>query len=348
MYAHLQACASLKSKKESFIFMNESTVSLYSIVDEIKQAEGKSLKSDQLSKETSKYSKNLKEILTGLSIDPDLFKDNDGKYEIPAQAKDEVIKMLNLYTSKEMKLVRKSQFDDLEYKDLKEIIESVKLLLSCKLSGKTLLIHLNQLEVLTQFSLKKAIDEFQEEGIQALIKESRQILDRSFEMILNQADRAALMKYYNQLIIQLHEDWEQIIEIVNDIREAEVGEVTDEDMDTYENAQRDAKFPIHKAVLKDILGMKEEIQKKHLEELKKQINLETNAEILKELQLLAKKNVTDHFKLVTDEDYDVSKVYQSTDDLIKEAVTIHLENKKQKPSETYPNLELVEQILKSR
>jgi hypothetical protein len=313
------------------------TISIYKIVAEIKLEEGLKLESDALSDQSTAYSRKFKQILRGLSIDPDMFKKDESEkegYDIPLEAKDAVKSMLNLYTTKAMKSVRKSEFDGLSYKDIKEIIEYVKILLANKLSGIALLRHLNQLELITQYSLKQAVYEFEEDGIRSLIDETKKMLEKNFELTLNQMDKTILLQFYNQVIVKLHKNWGELINIINDLREMEISVIQD-DIDKEVCGSKE--FEIHEAVLKEILKLKQEEQEMHIEVLKEFTNIKNGEKLLQELKELSKNgNRTEHFKLVTDEDINYDKEYKRTEELIVEAMKI-LREEKQQQKRTIPD-----------
>ena len=310
-------------------------VSFYNIVKEIEEEENikanlqEKIPSDILSTKTSKYSRYFKEILKGSKISLDYFQTEKNNYEIPLEAKEAVKRLLQLYASKPMKVVRKSQFEHLTYHEMKEIVDCLENLLRAKLKGKTLLLELDKLAFLMKHPLKAAISKLEEESLDELMNDAKLVLSSNaiLDLQLNQRDRTVLMKYYNQEIKKLNKGLRRIVEIVKELREEEILQISDEATEKYVHETYTEKTPIHNNVLEEILQEPNE----YLEELQNIVGLKTGSDlatILEELETLREtKEDTLHFRLVTDEDADFSQKYTDTEELINEAIEIYQEEK---------------------
>lgn len=320
-------------------------VSFYNIVKEIEEEKVRrnslkeensddSLKekitSDTLSKETSKCSRYFKEMLKGAKINLDYFQNEKNNYEIPLEAKDAVKRLLQLYTSKSMKDIRKSQFEHLTYQELKEIVDCLEILLRSKLQGKTLLLELDKLAFLMKHPLKEAISELEEESLEELMNDAKVMLSYNAELDLqlNQRDRTVLMKYYNQEIKKLNKGLRRIVEIVMELREEEIIRISDEAIEKYDHETFRTKTSIHNEVLTEILQEPDE----YIKDLAEIVGLMPGSDIapiLKELETLRQTNEdTLHFRLVTDNYADFSEKYNDTEDLIDEAIEIYKDEKR--------------------
>jgi hypothetical protein len=306
-------------------------ISLYEIVKEIEiESNGSKgeVPSDEISKKSSDYSKKFKEILNGLHIDPAYFikpKPSVG-YTIPVDAKDAVKKLLLLYTSKPMKQVRKSNFEHLTFQEMREIVECIKKLLCCTLQGEVLLTELNKLEVLTQYTVKEAYSHMWEVGLDSLVEDTKSMLTPSFEHMLNHGDRVELMKYYSLEISQLNKRVQEIINIVNDMREDEIIQISHHEHEQHEKEEADGRFEIHEQIVKYLL--KESKSKSKSKEYFENLNeigfltgLENEEEVLKELKkLVQNKNEKAKLKLVKSEDSDFAEHYRCSNEVVYEAI----------------------------
>lgn len=313
-------------------------ISLYEIVKEIEIENNGStgeVPSDEISKKSSDYSKKFKEILNGLHIDQTYFikpKPSIG-YTIPMDAKDAVKKLLLLYTSKPMKQVRKSQFEHLTFQEMKEIVECIKVLLCCTLQGKTLLVELNKLEVLTQYTVKEAYSYMWEEGLDSLVEDTKSMLIPSFEHMLNHGDRVELMKYYSLEISQLNKRVQEIINLVNDIREDEIIQISNHEYEQCEKEEVDGRFEIHEQIVKYLLKESKSKSKSKeyfdsLKEIRFLAGLANEEEVLKELEKLVQdKNETVKLKLVMSEDFDFEQHYRSSEEVVYEAIIKYYKEK---------------------
>lgn len=306
-------------------------VSFYNIVKEImeKKSKKKSFKvpSDIVSKETSKYSRYFKEILYGAKINLAYFQTEKSEYEIPVEAKDAVKRLLQLYTSKPMKAIRKSQFEHLTYQEMQEIVGCLEILLRSKLQGKILLLEIDKLAFLMKHPLKEAIFELEEESLEELMSDAKLMLTSNAELDLqlNQRDRTVLMKYYNQEIKKLNKGLRRIIDIVMELREEEILLKSDKATEKYEHETYREKTPIHNKVLEEILEKPDE----YIKDLRKMVGLPPGSDIttiLTELETLRQsKEDTLHFRLVIDDDANFSQKYTDTVDLINNAIEIYQE-----------------------
>lgn len=305
-------------------------ISLYEIVKEIEVDNNGSkgeVPSDEISKKSSDYSKKFKEILKGLHIDQAYFiksKPSVG-YSIPVDAKDAVKRLLLLYTSKPMKQVRKSQFEHLTFYEMREIVECVKKLLCCTLQGGVLLTELNKLEILTQYTVKEAYSHMWEKGLDSLIGDTKSMLIPSFEQMLNHGDRVELMKYYSLEISYLNKRVQEIIHIVNDMREDEIIHISHRDHEQPENEEDDGRFGIHEQIVKYLLKESKSKSKskeyfENLNEIGYLAGLKNEEEVLKELKkLVQNNNESTKLKLVISADSDFAQNYRSSEEVVFEA-----------------------------
>lgn len=302
---------------------------MYEIVKEIEiDSLKREIPSDEISKKTSEYSKKFKEILNGLNIDPAYFKNAkpSNEYAIPEDARDAVKKLLVLYTSKPMKRVRKSQFEHLSFHEMKDIVECIKVLLCCTLQGKSLLIELNKLEVLTQYAVKEAYFHMQEDSLDGLVGDTKEMLTPSFERMLNHGDRIELMNYYNLEIYRLNKRVRNIIQLVNDIREEELTEISDHEYEQREKDEIDERFEIHEQIVKYFLKESKNKSKsieyiEFIKEVGSFTGLDNEEKVLKELKELSQSGRgTTRFKLVTYEDADFEQYYRPPTEVVFEAI----------------------------
>jgi len=310
-------------------------VSFYNLVKEIEEEKNiksgiqEKIPSDILSTKTSMYSRYFKEILNGANIGLDYFQTEKNNYEIPLEAKGAVIKLLQMYTSKPMKAIRKSKFEYLTYQEMKEIVDCLEILLCSKLQGNTLLLELDKLAFFMKHPLKAAISELEEESLEELMNDAKEMLstNAALDIQLNQRDRTVLMKYYNHEIKKLNMGLRRIVEIVKELREEEILQISDEATEKYEHETYTEKIPIHNEIVEEILKEPNE----YLEELQNIVGLTTGSDvaaILEELDTLREtKEDTLHFRLVTDDAGDFSQKYTDTEELINEAIEIYQEEK---------------------
>lgn len=296
-------------------------VSMYRITKEILEEE-RTADAFKISDKSSEYSKHFKKILRGLMVNPDIFKNKKGNYEIPVKAKEEVKKLLK---SKETLPIRNGEFGNASLTNLQETINSIKTLLECKLSGNDLQRELEQLEVITQFSIRQSIHSIEIGGIQNVTNDINRMLSVDFEQVLSQDDRAVILDFYEEELESLYLKLRRIIQIISDLREVELNHVTEEEESSSCDELADGRQKIDEMVITEVLKEKQE-QKILCEHMGIQ-SINVLVEELKDLQ--SNKEGTENFIFVTNKERDSKKQYRSSEDVLKEAASIFHEEQKE-------------------
>lgn len=255
-------------------------------------------------------------------VNPDIFKNKKGNYEIPVKAKEEVKKLLK---SKETLPIRNGEFGNASLTNLQETINSIKTLLECKLSGNDLQRELEQLEVITQFSIRQSIHSIEIGGIQNVTNDINRMLSVDFEQVLSQDDRAVILDFYEEELESLYLKLRRIIQIISDLREVELNHVTEEEESSSCDELADGRQKIDEMVITEVLKEKQE-QKILCEHMGIQ-SINVLVEELKDLQ--SNKEGTENFIFVTNKERDSKKQYRSSEDVLKEAASIFHEEQKE-------------------
>ncbi|SDQ06682.1 hypothetical protein [Virgibacillus salinus] len=310
-----------------------SYVSFYQIVKELedeKHKDATALQSDEYSQKVSDYSRKFKEILDGVHVDIDYFKGSKG-YQFPEASKSAVKTLLSLYTSSPMKRVRKGNVDDLSFKEIQEIIECIKELLSNTLCGKTLLGELNKLEAISQYSFKKSNADLKDQSLDTLSKDAKELLTSMDGEWLSPEDRMTLVDYQKQELKQLTEKIKRVATFMSLLREKELMEQQEQESQEIENQKK----KIHVQVAKEIVRMNEKKKNKPTEEMKEDMSVRelvewtglSEGKILTELNKLLHEKESKQFTLVTyknEKDADV----RTSKDILLEAIQTYNEDYK--------------------
>lgn len=173
---------------------------------------------------------NFREIILAAGIDVELLK--NGAFEIPVSQKEYVKSLLNEFTSKPMKKFRKKNFDQLQFDELKPIVQKIDALLSSGIENSAKIRERSKMYVDTRYLVNEAITEVRSKAIEQAIldMESMRPILTDNDYYLNDSDRAYLIRYYGQLLSDTSAIWHKIVSIVSDLREQEILSISEEEL----------------------------------------------------------------------------------------------------------------------
>lgn len=208
---------------------NIPTVSLYEICNELYSSQnnednGKQDENKQYTAHDSRHhfyieqKKRFKEMLTCLGVNVDVLKPDNKAFVIPAEQKDQVIKLLKSYTLPEMKKIRKRAYIEVDYKEIEEFVKMVDLILDERLFGENRYDQLAYMQVITRYKVNEVMQNVRNEAINEIIGTIQELFPIETKSMLNDPDKIGLLSYYKQILIDVNLKFLKVTEIVSDLR----------------------------------------------------------------------------------------------------------------------------------
>lgn len=172
-------------------------------------------------------------ILTSAGIDPETLKRyRKGPFAIPQSQIDFVERLLKDYTNAPMKNFRNEHFVGIPIDELKPIVEKIDSLLVARLEGNAQTRERSKLYIKTGIVVNESITEVRTNVIEKAIldlENMRQTINDS-ALLLNDTDKAYLIRYYGQLMNGVSNLWHKIVSTVSDLRQQEIESIALEEM----------------------------------------------------------------------------------------------------------------------
>ncbi|TBL77424.1 hypothetical protein [Paenibacillus thalictri] len=212
------------------------TVSLYEICNEYFSSKNDKENAKQKKDQTEtafdpkhhfyiEQKKRFKEMLSCLGVNVDVLKPENQAFAIPAEHKDQVIKLLKSYTSPAMKKIRKKAYSEVDYKEVEAFIKIVDLILDERLFGKDRYDQLARMQVLTRYKVNEAVQQVRNEAVNEIIGSIQELIPIVTESMLNDPDKIGLLSYYKQILITANHHFRKVTEIVSDLRYSSLSEL---------------------------------------------------------------------------------------------------------------------------
>lgn len=179
--------------------------------------------------------KKVKDIFIKMGIDTNSLKTGErGSYQISINQKDEFKKIIKAYTSKPLRLIRKSEYEKLSIDELHKLVSIIDEIIKNTLSEEKYKEQLSSMYMLTRCSFLKTMEEVRTEGIGRIISDIESIKPLLLDMTLNETDKICLLEYYIKLIHNISSHWKRIVENFSYIRLEEIEEISLINMDKEE------------------------------------------------------------------------------------------------------------------
>lgn len=214
--------------------MIKGDVSLYSLFKEMFEEEGNVRKKSQDGKEIDfgnyyrEKRKRLMKIFKVLGADPLSLKDiQKDKYRIPLKQKDNIKKMLQEYTSKKMKLIRKEKFDEIPAEELGRIVAMVEGILKERLGNDERYEEQRTCVYLkTRYPVLKNIEEVRKMVLERIVQDMEDMKPVILDNTLQDMDKVYLLRYYRNLLEEASQQWREVVQNVSDLRTLEIADIS--------------------------------------------------------------------------------------------------------------------------
>lgn len=230
--------------RKNAIKNEDKYISFYKICRELLEEKEKEFTENRLTNFRKEQQDRFIEILTQAGIDPDTLRvRKNGPFQIPTKEKEFIKSLLRDYTTPVITKIRRKDFKNITSNELTPLIERIDPLLDSIEDPIIRLRERSKLYATTSYILKQASEEAYshlEPLIQIDTTRFNPDIEKAF--ILNDSDAAYLLQHYKVMLEETSRRWNELVEIVGELREEELMNILDTDGSLDKEIDIDDKF----------------------------------------------------------------------------------------------------------